>query len=57
VKSRYRGVVLLLAFLLSAPDVLGQGATMVAALWGVFVWKEFKGVSPGTGTLIALMFT
>ena len=21
---------------------LGQGATMVAALWGVFVWKEFK---------------
>ena len=21
---------------------LGQGATMVAALWGVFIWKEFK---------------
>ena len=22
---------------------LGQGATLVAALWGVFIWKEFKG--------------
>ena len=21
---------------------LGQGATMVAALWGVFIWKELK---------------
>ena len=21
---------------------LGQGATMVAAFWGVFIWKEFK---------------
>ena len=21
---------------------LGQGATMVSALWGVFVWKEFR---------------
>lgn len=24
---------------------LGQGATMVAAFWGVFIWKEFKGAS------------
>jgi len=23
------------------PIGLGQGATMVAALWGVFIWKEF----------------
>ncbi len=23
---------------------LGQGATLVAALWGVFIWKEFKGI-------------
>ncbi len=23
---------------------LGQGATLIAALWGVFIWKEFKGV-------------
>ncbi|MDD4108116.1 MAG: hypothetical protein PHH93_05290 [Prolixibacteraceae bacterium] len=22
---------------------LGQGATLVSALWGVFIWKEFKG--------------
>ena len=24
---------------------LGQGATLMAALWGVFIWKEFKGAS------------
>lgn len=24
---------------------LGQGATLVAALWGVFVWKEFRGAA------------
>ena len=24
---------------------LGQGATVVAALWGIYVWKEFKGAS------------
>jgi glucose uptake protein len=36
---------------------LGQGATMVAALWGVFVWKEFRGAAPGTTRLLALMFT
>ncbi|GMN06793.1 GRP family sugar transporter [Croceitalea sp. MTPC5] len=35
---------------------LGQGATMVAAAWGVFVWKEFKNAPKGTNTLIALMF-
>lgn len=35
---------------------LGQGATMVAAAWGVFVWKEFKGAPKGTNRLIALMF-
>jgi len=23
---------------------LGQGATVVAACWGIFVWKEFKNV-------------
>ena len=22
---------------------LGQGATMIGAFWGVFIWKEFKG--------------
>jgi glucose uptake protein len=35
---------------------LGQGATMVAALWGVFIWKEFQDTPPGTGSLIAAMF-
>lgn len=35
---------------------LGQGATMVGALWGVFIWKEFKGAPPGTNPLLAAMF-
>ncbi len=35
---------------------LGQGATMVAALWGVFIWKEFKDAPSGTNRLIAGMF-
>jgi glucose uptake protein len=35
---------------------LGQGATLVAALWGVFVWKEFRSAPPGTNRLLALMF-
>lgn len=34
---------------------LGQGATLVAALWGVFIWKEFK-QSKGTSGLLAFMF-
>lgn len=34
---------------------LGQGATLVAALWGVFIWKEFKG-SKGTTGLLTTMF-
>ena len=35
---------------------LGQGAPMIAALWGVFVWKEFKGCLASTMRLLALMF-
>jgi glucose uptake protein len=35
---------------------LGQGATMVAAAWGVFVWKEFEDAPSGTGRLIGAMF-
>jgi len=35
---------------------LGQGATLVAALWGVFIWKEFSGASKQVNTLILLMF-
>ena len=34
---------------------LGQGATMVAALWGVFIWKEFKGASKAVNLLLAFM--
>jgi glucose uptake protein len=35
---------------------LGQGATLVAAFWGVFVWKEFKNSPKGVSGLLALMF-
>lgn len=35
---------------------LGQGATLVAALWGVFIWKEFKYAPKGTDDLITAMF-
>jgi glucose uptake protein len=35
---------------------LGQGAPMIAALWGVFVWKEFKGSSKIVNLLLLLMF-
>ena len=35
---------------------LGQGATMVAALWGVLVWREFDAASPATKRWLAVMF-
>ena len=35
---------------------LGQGATLVAALWGVFIWKEFHGVKGITGLLTTMFF-
>ena len=35
---------------------LGQGATLIAALWGVFIWKEFKGASKSVNILIFMMF-
>ena len=35
---------------------LGQGAPLVAAIWGVFIWKEFKGAKKGVYGLLALMF-
>ena len=35
---------------------LGQGATLVAACWGVFIWKEFKNADSKTKQLINLMF-
>ncbi|MFH5885330.1 multidrug DMT transporter permease [Halalkalibaculum sp. DA3122] len=35
---------------------LGQGATMVAAAWGVFIWDEFEDAPEGTNKLIWSMF-
>lgn len=35
---------------------LGQGATMVAAFWGVYIWKEFKNAPKGTSKLLNIMF-
>ena len=35
---------------------LGQGATMAAAAWGVFIWKEFRGAPKGTNSLLSSMF-
>ena len=35
---------------------LGQGAPMIAALWGVFVWKEFRGADSTTKSLLTMMF-
>ena len=35
---------------------IGQGATMVSALWGVFIWHEFAGAPRPAKTLLLLMF-
>ena len=35
---------------------MGQGATMVSALWGVFIWKEFANAPAGSKKLLAPMF-
>jgi len=35
---------------------LGQGATLVAALWGVFIWKEFKDSKVNVNGKLAMMF-
>ena len=35
---------------------LGQGATMISAAWGVFVWKEFAKAPKGTNKMLAAMF-
>lgn len=35
---------------------LGQGATLVAALWGVFIWREFKGATKTVNFMILFMF-
>lgn len=35
---------------------LGQGATLIAALWGVFIWKEFGKAEGLKGMLTAMFF-
>jgi glucose uptake protein len=35
---------------------LSNSAPVVAALWGIFVWKEFRDAPKGTNVLLSLMF-
>ena len=35
---------------------IGQGATMVSALWGVFIWREFANAPESSRKLLPLMF-
>jgi glucose uptake protein len=35
---------------------IGQGATMISACWGVFVWREFAGAPRQAKTFLVLMF-
>jgi glucose uptake protein len=35
---------------------IGQGATMVSAFWGVFVWREFASPSSRVRNLLVAMF-
>jgi glucose uptake protein len=35
---------------------IGQGATMVSAGWGVFIWREFSDAPRLSKTLLAFMF-
>ena len=35
---------------------IGQSAPMVAALWGIFVWREFAGANRQAKTYLAMMF-
>jgi glucose uptake protein len=48
VAARFSGVAISYA--------IGQSAPMVAALWGVLVWKEFRGSNRQAKTYLALMF-
>ncbi len=36
---------------------LSNAAPVVAILWGIFIWKEFKGSPKGTNMLLSIMFT
>jgi glucose uptake protein len=34
---------------------LGQGATIIAAIWGIFIWREFKNAPKGVAVLLNVM--
>jgi glucose uptake protein len=34
---------------------LGQGATVVAAIWGIYVWNEFRGAPKATSVMLNIM--
>jgi glucose uptake protein len=36
---------------------IGQGATMISAAWGVFIWREFASAPSRAKTLLVWMFT
>lgn len=40
----------------AASYAMGQGATMISAAWGVFVWREFAHAPPDSRRLLAPMF-
>ncbi|HVX67006.1 MAG TPA: hypothetical protein VHA11_10410 [Bryobacteraceae bacterium] len=40
---------------MAAAGAIGQANPLVAALWGIVVWKEFRGAAPRTWALVALM--
>ncbi len=40
----------------AAAYALGQGATMISAIWGVFVWREFANAPRQARVLLAFMF-
>ena len=40
---------------MAAAGAIGQANPLVAALWGILVWKEFRGAAPRTWMLVAVM--
>jgi glucose uptake protein len=34
---------------------LGQGATIVAAIWGIYIWKEFRNAPQGVNRILNIM--
>lgn len=39
----------------AASYAMGQGATLISALWGLFVWKEFADAEPNVRMLLGVM--